>query len=302
MRNAHSSWVLLFGVVMLATLSPSRAWAVCTGPAPFVGPECRCGSTVQGPGVTVLTSADPVVRGCRANVPNALIVQGAPGGTTLDLGGTTITGTNKVGVGLLLRGSSITVINGRVRNFDVGIKSDGANENVFLGSVTENLIVTNNRTGIEVFLQDFEMTNVTVDRNLGDGFRGQVSSANGVSFVGNTCSKNGGRGLVVMEIIGAGGGPTLIDDNRCELNGSHGILVVNGSHGYEITRNFTRSNHGTGLLAVGNNSAFRDNQARTNDGDGVRGIGTGLSSNGNNFGTGNGGANCQISPPGDHFC
>ncbi len=56
------------------------------------------------------------------------------------------TGTNKLGVGLLLQGSVGSVHNGRIQNFNVGIKSDGAISDWAIG-IPNALSVHNNRTG-----------------------------------------------------------------------------------------------------------------------------------------------------------
>ena len=264
--------------------------------APALAADCggaiRCACGDRAVDNTTLLPTDPVI--ALGPCPNdGLIVEPIlVSSLTLDLGGNTITGTNKGGIGLLVVLGPITVINGGVRNFDVGIKGFFVDA-LFLGSDTTSLSITQNRTGIDLVVQDLDVIRTAVVANLGDGMRIQEAPTGLNRFVRNTCSRNGGRGIFLdKNIPGAGGAATEMVNNRCELNGSHGIEVR--GHNYTLTRNLGGRNGGTGILVVGDGNTLHHNQGRTNSGDGVRAIGTGLQTDERNYGEGNGGTNCLI--------
>src|SRR5262245_66509987 len=78
----------------------------------------------------------------------------------------------------------------------------------------------------------------------------------------------------------------------CERNGQNGIHVDGQNNA--LIRNLAWSNVFTGVLVFGNGNSLESNQGRTNGRDGVLGFGGNLSTDGRNYGTGNGGVNCHI--------
>jgi Right handed beta helix region len=175
------------------------------------------------------------------------------------------------------------VKNGRVQNFDLGIKSAGAISVCQVGTDDTSLTVTINRVGIDLDADNCTIIKTAVTANLSDG---AVVRGDANQFVRNTCSRNGGTGLAVQ------GSDNFLNQNRCKLNGGDGILVTGDTN--TLVRNLGGRNGGTGVLADGSGNTFQHNQGRTNDGDGIRGIGTMLESDGRNYGVGNGGVNCGI--------
>lgn len=264
---------LVLGLLTLLTLGTVDAWADCGGN------PCNCGDTV---------TSDHTLPGDLTCVGNGLTVAA---GIILDLGGNDLTGTNKAGFGVQLNDSA-QVKNGRVQNFNVGIKSVGASiASCIVGDDAlvspTSLVVTINRTGIELSASNCKILKTTLVANSGNGV---TLAGNGNALTQLTCSRNGADGLAVV------GNNNAIENNRCELNTSDGIFV-NGS-GNILNRNLAGRNGGSGVLAVGGGNSFTRNQGRTNGGDGVRGVrpilADPLSTDGRNYGTANDDTNCLI--------
>ena len=203
----------------------------------------------------------------------------------LDLGGKTLSGTDKLGFGLRLVGMSGAVSHGRIQNFDIGIGSPAPVTIVDwqIGDPSRGLTVTNNRRGLDVSADGTTLVNIVATSNVEDGVLLE-GTVNGVA--GLTCSKNGGTGLSVF------GDSNVIEGNRCERNGQNGIHV-NGRDN-ALIRNLAGSNGFTGVLVFGNGNSLESNQGRTNGSDGVLGFGGNLSTDGRNYGNGNGALNCHI--------
>lgn len=272
-RIVPLSLVLVLAAVLASSGAP--VWAAnCGGPPTSV--ICQCGDTVvddyEFP--ANLTCGDDL-----GESVNGLIVAS---GVDVNLKGFKLTGTNKLGVGLLLQGSVGSVHNGRIQNFNVGIKSDGPISDWAIG-IPNALSVHNNRTGLDLVADSTDIMDTAVSSNLNTGVS-LVGNAN--TIVQITCSKNGGRGLYVK------GDNNVLNTNRCDVNGSDGIFVDGDDN--VLVRNFAKSNGGTGVHVVGEDNTLNRNQGRANDIDGIRGIGPGFSSDGRNYGTGNGGVNCVI--------
>jgi hypothetical protein len=266
-RTVVSSLVLSI-VALLAFDRPAAEAGPCGGQPTNI--TCACGDTVV---------SDYTLPGHLTCTGNGLIVAS---GVSLSLSNKKLTGTSKLGVGILLEGSGGIVGGGVVQNFNVGIQSSGAAPDWTIGEPL-GITITNNRTGLDLITWGTSITDAAVTSNLGDGL---VLRGGANSIVGITCSKNGGRGMAIT------GSLNFVDTNRCELNGGHGIDADGDDNVF--VRNLSSRNTGSGLRAVGDGNSFDRNQAKTNGGDGVRGIGADLNTDRRNYGTANGGVNCLI--------
>jgi parallel beta-helix repeat protein len=272
-------------VAFFAILSSgaARAWAAnCGGVDP-----CNCGDTVvvdhMLPGDL---TCDPLV-----DVDGLVVAAGV----LLDLGGNDLTGPgpDAGGFGIQLNDGS-RVRNGRIQNFGVGISSAGHITCAAGNSVT-NLIVTINGIGIELDAEKCVIFKTAVVANQSGGV---ALTGDGNTLTQNTCSRNGGDGISIV------GGKNSLLTNRCELNEGSGI-VVDGNQNI-LERNLAGRNDGSGIVADGTGNVFRRNQGRSNGVDGVIGTGSNLVSDRRNFGSGNGGTNCEIdgftSTSGGRYC
>jgi hypothetical protein len=241
-----------------------------TGPGETDVP-CHCGDVVTTD--TRLNASDPVAKD--TCVADGLIVGAA---VRLHLGGVTIRGAG-AGTGILIADGA-TVQNGTVVGFAIGIASDGSSAR----SLISNMRVNNSR---------FEGVQVSGDRNsilrvtaVASGTDGIAFQGDGNELVRNSCSRNGHSGLVVQ------GNANTLEHNTCDLNRGDGISVLGDAN--TLMRNVGSRNDGIGVTVDGSDNSLVHNQGLRNSGAGIHAVGSDLDSDGRNYGTKNGGVNCEV--------
>ena len=209
-----------------------------------------CGDTIT---TDVTLTAD--VTGCPGD---GLIV--AADGVRVDLNGHVVGGLG-AGTGITVSGANVSVVNGFVRAFDVGVRSSFGSGNA---TRLDGLTVTANRTGVVAFSQAGVLDGSTIAFNAGDGFQGR--GAGSWTIEDSQISDNGGAGTVLSDSLfttiarnviarNAGNGVEFrfhvdvatVSDNLVMRNGGYGIRIADSTT--KILRNFARRNGNTGILA-----------------------------------------------------
>ena len=178
-------------------------------------------------------------------------------GVTIDLGGHTIEGTGR-GTGIVNgyggdghRG--VTVVNGTVREFKVGLRSGGR------GMTVRRLTVTKNATG-GIILRSTGCTverSAIVDNGYGHGI--YLISAGGCTIDGNRISRHLGAGIATSR-----SSSNRITANRVSSNRRAGIMLA-GSASSTVERNTVVSNDvGIALFDDSNTNTVRRNTAAAN--------------------------------------
>ena len=230
------------GVALIATallfLMPGQALAA----------HVQCGDVI-----TEDTTLDADLVDC----PGEGIVIGASE-ITLDLGGHTVKG-NATGYGIA-NGyyERVTVRDGTVRDFDVGVGIGPVTDTALLrlrirdsrgpgiwlsethGGLIEANVVTGSESGILVLAEGIVMRNNVFSGNGGHGIRAFDAGDNRIER--NIVSRNGGDG-----IHGFGMGSTPMDSNLIVGNGGAGISIDDGSTDNRITGNRIWNNEGAGV-------------------------------------------------------
>ncbi len=200
---------------------------------------------------------------------------------TLNLNGHTIIGisplpippgtdpvTTEVGV-RLGEHTGVTVKNGTIKGFQVGINLIGADNNIIKGIVAtrnswglslygsnNNLIKSNaisNNTPAGIMLNDSDSNTITGNTIEGNGAAGIViaTEADNNEIRDNRISNNGLNGIRLgaspVDPPGAPPANNPIDGNTIEENGRNGIIITNGAHDNEIGNNTIKGN---GLIGI----------------------------------------------------
>jgi hypothetical protein len=225
--------------VSLVTVLGALALASCFVPATsaLAAAPAACGD--------VITSDQTLVNDLINCPGDGLVV--AASGVTIDLNGHTVSGLG-AGSGISTRlvaetPSDVTIKNGVVRGFEIGIYTAGGDD-----IVLSRLTVRENGTGIRLD----SGTRALVSRNQvinneNDGLLSGIPGGNSIrdnSFVGN-----GRNGLVVAEDSGR-----IVDGNFASHNGSSGILVVDSVT--PVTNNTLLHNGAYGLQMSERISSF----------------------------------------------
>jgi len=254
---------------------------------------CACGdvlvsSRVLGPADAVTTGACP---------SNGLLVAAA-GLVTLDLDGTTITGTGQ-GVGIyLLRGSLVLIGPGSVEHFGVGVIATGTHG---LHSVVDVRVANNTLDGLVAHGEGFTISGSVAE---GNGRHGFVLDGRDYALDGNRAARNRLYGFKLMgmgthigggvgnEAVGNGdvgfwlqGGMHQIIGDTASGNGKHGVMAMVAHTLFSGVR--TDANLGNGLWAMGPHIEVVNSSATGNQGLGVWVMGKAVVDGGGNHGVDN---------------
>jgi parallel beta-helix repeat protein len=193
-------------------------------------------------GATVLSCGDTVtqdtvlandVTGCTGN---GLIITAS--GITLDLAGHTISGATAAGTGLSIqRADNVTVLNGTVTGFGLGVYYRGTN-------------VT--------------LSKVSVNRNGGGIFLNFGTSSN--RFLSGSISQNSGTGVAIEGSAFA----VLIRDSKISRNGGSGVVAASGADGGRYEDNRISGNTGYGIYINDATSWVTGNDVDDNGASGIR--------------------------------
>lgn len=269
---------LVLGLAAILASGVAPVWAAECGPGSAPPkPVCECGDTV------VDDYDFPANLTCGDTPLEPVDGLTVKAGVHVNLKGFKLRGTNQRGTGFLLEpGVGGSIQNGVIQAFNIGIKSSGPISGWTLGA-PNGVTVTANKKGLELTAATSAIVASAVTSNLTDGVD---LTGDDNTIMRTACSKNGRRGLSVK------GNDNRLDTNRCERNGSDGIFVDGDDN--VLLRNLSPKNAGSGVLVTGDRNSFVKNQATGNGADGVRGSGLDLSTDGRNYGTGNGATNCLI--------
>jgi hypothetical protein len=218
--------------------------------SPLLARSQRCGDDVSGRTVPcgcgdvlvssrVLGADDPITREV---CPGAGLLVDIPAGAaaTLDLGGQTIAGTGHgIGIQVLRGGKDGLRITGpgSIRTFGVGVFASG-DALSYAGHVT---VVDNDRDGVSVAGEGYEVSGCEASRNGRDGFalRGRRYRVHG-----NRALDNGRNGFVLAGHDAALGG-TL--GNEAAGNGGAGFVLR--GRGHDVEQPVASDNAGDGIRA-----------------------------------------------------
>ncbi len=218
---------------LVAACAGATALAVAAA-APAAPPlqNVECGS--------VITESTTLTRSLR-DCAEGIVVSGT--GITLDLGGHVIAGTGATGTGVLVSGDEVTIQNGRIREFAVGVGV--AQPDDFVPGPTFHLRwlrIVRNETGVSAF-------------NLR-----QIVSPSASTIVASEIERNAGRG------ISAFGYRLSVDHSSIRGNGAEGVHAFESPGTYEW--NDISNNGGTGLLARDQPATLVGNRLNGNGGSG----------------------------------
>jgi nitrous oxidase accessory protein NosD len=251
-----------------------------------------------GDSVTRDTTLTADLRGCGAA---GLVV--AADGVTLDLGGHTVAG-NRLGFGIGVTGRrDVTVRNGAVAGFRVGVAAADSN-----GVAVQGVTVADGHDGVNFF----HVAGGTIEASSFTGNDGSAifpEDSTGLRVLGNRAWGNaaGFTGLGLADGVVAGNrawdqayyGLYFIDatrlafaDNRFERNGTAGMQIGGDSGGSLVVRNRAWRNGADGIVVGGAGTALARNSAFFNGGFGIL-AGPGTIDGGGNIAKRNGaGAQC----------
>jgi parallel beta-helix repeat protein len=213
---------LLFGVALSQPSTHSRAASSALAGTP---PPYHCGETVSG-SVTLNAS----LSGCGA----AGLVVGASG-TTINLNGNTISGTDGVSSkGIQNVGNtSVVVKNGTISDFGDGVFETGS------GTVQGVRLFDNARYGIHA-QAPMTITGNTVFGNLQGGIVHIGASPTKLTIMNNGVNGNTGDGIHLDENTAG----SLISGNRALSNTGNGIVVASGA---TVANNIANGNGNDGM-------------------------------------------------------
>lgn len=283
----------LIGTGLLAVLTAAALLA--SGSQAFAS-HVACGDVI---------TQDTTLDGDLVDCPGSGIVIGASD-ITLDLGGHTVDGGGagwEAGVGNAGH-DRVTVKNGIVREFHVGVELQQANDNALLGlrirdprtrgivlselsgALVEGNVVTSLGSGILLYgeritvrrnvftrnghgIQAFDAGDNRIEENIvsgnrGDGFHGFGGGSTLIQR--NLIVANGGAGISTDD----GSTANRIEDNRIWDNGGAGVFMYAGAHGNRVKGNSVLRNRAGGIfLGYGNGNEIASNRISRNGGDGI---------------------------------
>ncbi|MGH7797293.1 MAG: right-handed parallel beta-helix repeat-containing protein [Candidatus Binatia bacterium] len=228
---------------------------------------CVCGDTVEAD--RTLTGADPVLN---AVCPGDGLIMNTSG-VTLNLRGERIKGdggAGDVGIRILDGVNNIEIVDGEIREFGTGIKSQGTTTGSTIkeigikGSTLDGMdiwgtgnIFENNRQlagnggdGMRITGDDNFVTLNRAVENVGDGIV-VIGNHNDISEK-NQSSNNKGNGMYVE-----GNDNAILDNNQIHHNKGYGLRVI--GTGNIITRNMTNRDGPLGILVTGLNAVDGNN-------------------------------------------
>ena len=217
-------WPRHFVALLFITASAFALAPMSSGAAPS---HVVCGQTVTTN--TTLTS------NLNCSGPG-LIVRGE--GTVLDLNSFTITGSG-TGDGVTVPlGESVTVRNGTIQGFNVGVR--GGVQDGFTTTFTTlaGLTIRNNVVGIGLGLRIL-VKNSIITRNSSIGM--DIGAANGDVVTGSLISENGSNGITLLGFADG----AVFSHNTFKNNGGDGLAAFDSSS--TVVANFAIGNKGDGI-------------------------------------------------------
>jgi Right handed beta helix region len=145
-------------------------------------------------------------------------IEVASSGITIDLNGHVLKGSKNGFVGILDNGyDGITIKNGVVRNFTIGLNAFNGADNVIVSNVVS---YGNAQQGAVISGASASIKSLTTAGNGGDGIEVfDLTAAGGPSINSSTASGNAGSGIVV------GGDNSSVQASTAAGNGAHGISL-----------------------------------------------------------------------------
>lgn len=242
---------------------------------------CFCGDNVVA-NRTLLSGVDAVLGAvCQGN---GLVMNTA--GVVLDLNGNRIVGSGS-GVGVLITVDSVTIKDGDIFRFGIGIGTAGTTN----GSTIDDIKPDSN-TGDGIFLRG-DNNELSVIRAKTNGNNGVVVIGNGNRLEGHNDEYSGFHGILVQghnnELVAnlasenankgpgsgirvEGNGNMLLGNKISKLNTS-GIAVV--GDGNLLDANLVRKQKGDGITVDGDANVLTGNKSVSNKGIGIRASGVG---------------------------
>jgi parallel beta-helix repeat protein len=214
----------------------------------------NCNLPVQPPGCGQVITQDTTLQADLVNCIDGVVIGAS--GVTLDLNGHTIDGVGGgIGVDNSAGHAGVTIKNGTIQEFEMGVELTGAQ-----GNRIRNLTLSNNEDGVVLF----SSVGNRVQENTGGVVLGNSD--------GNQIKKNTGT----VELI-------LSHDNRVEDNTTIGIALV-ASDRNRVAANTASGGSRTGIdLSEGaSNNRIEGNTVSGNGGDGIN-----VGGNGNRVGANN---------------
>lgn len=279
MFQKQTNWFFIIVIAIFISPifnSPARA-ANCGGSVP-----CACGDNVVA-NRKLVSGQDPII--ANACSGNGLIM--SVSGVVLDLNGNKIQG-SLTGVGVLIDGvNDVTIENGKIDRFGVGISTAGPTN----GSVIENVKPLNS-AGDGIFLEgdNNELTAILAKTNGNNGvtvaghnnllsghndeyngFHGILVEGDGNLLVANLASENRkkgpGNGITVI------GNNNTLDLNKMTKMNTNGIAVTGNNN--LLSGNKATKQDDKGITVNGNDNVLTDNNAVNNKGVGIVVVGAG---------------------------
>jgi parallel beta-helix repeat protein len=218
-------------IILLAATFLAAFQGTAAAQSPTEIKKCR---SISKPGSYLVTRNLPSRSGLKGN--DCLTVRGDF--VTIDLGGFVLTG-NRKGNAITDKGKtrhSITVRNGTITNFKIGVDLDKTTEAV---------------------IRDLQVVD-----NDGDGIR----AGKGCNISDNVASRNGGNGIYADD------GNCIVEDNLANSNDEDGLQL--NEPGHTVSGNTANENDKDGIQ-VDCPSNLNENTARDNDGDNLNEGGAG---------------------------
>ena len=285
------------GVVIGSVAIAVASQFVAAGPARA---NISCGSTIT---VSMVLTHDLL------DCQNGVIIDAS--NIVLDLGGHVLDGVGNgqpgVGVSINQGRTGVTVRNGTVQQFFVGVALKSFGSDLTAGNAVTGIKILNNRTGISSggFRNDnnkFQNNVVSGSLDLGIFIRGsgnvvsgnQVSGGVGGIDVadgnGNQIQGNQVTGQTVGGIVLRGGVNTVVSGNVA-YNNRVGIRATNETTSGTLVSNGTHSNIEDGIRVSTPGFTLKGNAAHGNGAIGINAV-PGVTDGGGNTASGNGTANC----------
>jgi parallel beta-helix repeat protein len=231
---------------------------------------CAFAPTAQASPAVDVSCGEVITRDTRVandlnDCPGSGLVIGAPG-ITLDLGGHRIDGNGELapdgeteaGIDNTAGHDGVTIKNGAIREFDVGVSLPELSRNRLTGlRVFHNTIL-----GMDLDLSDHSVIKNSSFTGNGADFGGP-----GIFLIGshhnriedNHAARNGGDGLLVIDSSG-----NRIEDNPFADNGEAGLSVVGDSADNKVRRNVLNGNAFAGMVIEADHTDVRRNRAIQN--------------------------------------
>jgi parallel beta-helix repeat protein len=264
-RRVFLDPLVAIAIALVLLMLAAFAFTGLISPSNANGNGAHCGGYV-----TQDLTLNHDIYGC---VDGGLVV--GKSGVTIDLNGHTITGLGE-GDGIAVAGvSGVTVRNGTITNFEVGVRLQGVTNSRFLDT---RLSLNSDASAWVESSSHNKFKHLTMTENGDGGFRLIASHNNRIAK--NAVSGASDSGIMMEERSSQ----NRLVRNRIKLAGE-GIKVEGGTDN-RVFRNTTNWNGGAGIEVAEDsfNTRINENQAHHNGGDGIFVEGAGTQLNGNHAG------------------